>query len=344
MSNIRIVADLAGVSVATVSRTLKQPESVSPKTRHRVLDAIQQAGYQPNQLAARLRSGKTHNLVVLVPTIANVFFARVISGMQQVAHEKGFTLLLSNTQANEQTENHYARMVEAAVADGVIQLRAFNPFKKEYVNEHQLHPMVNACEVLDDIACPTVMLDNRAAAAAMTRHLIALGHQRIAMVKGPARSPLTRDRIAGYRDALETSGISFDEQLLVAGDFSLKAGFEAAANLLKLAAPPSALFCENDEMAIGAMQCLKQAGLRIPEDISVAGFDDINFAAYCDPPLTTISQPAEEFGRTAVSLLIDVLQGRITKAAKVTLPYELVIRKSTGPVKRQPLEKTADYA
>lgn len=332
MSNIRVVAELADVSVATVSRTLKQPESVSPKTRHRVLDAIQQAGYQPNQLAARLRSGKTHNLVVLVPTIANVFFARVISGMQQVAHEKGFTLLLSNTQADEQTESNYARMVESAAADGVIQLRAFNPFKREQLNEHNLHPMVNVCEVLDHVACPTVMLDNRAAAAAMTRHLIELGHKRIALVKGPARSPLTRDRIAGYCDALTEVGIAFDEQLLVAGNFSLKAGFDAAAQLLKLAERPTAIFCENDEMAIGAMQCLKQAGLRIPEDISVAGFDDINFAEYSDPPLTTIAQPAEEFGRTAVSLLIDVLQGRVTKAAKVILPFDLIIRKSTGAV------------
>lgn len=334
MSNIRVVAELAGVSVATVSRTLKQPESVSPKTRHKVLDAIQQAGYQPNQLAARLRSGKTHNLVVLVPTIANVFFARVISGMQHVAHEKGFTLLLSNTQADEQTESHYARMVEAAAADGVIQLRAYNPFKREQLNTHGLYPMVNACEVLDNVACPAVMLDNRAAASAMTRHLITLGHRRIALVKGPARSPLTRDRVAGYRDALAEAGITFDEHLLVAGNFSLKAGFDAAAQLLALADRPTAIFCENDEMAMGAMQCLKQAGLRIPDDISVAGFDDINFAAYSDPPLTTIAQPAEEFGRTAVSLLIDVLQGRMTKAAKVILPFELVIRGSTGPAKK----------
>lgn len=331
MSNIRVVAELAGVSVATVSRTLKQPESVSPKTRNRVLDAVQQAGYQPNQLAARLRSGKTHNLVVLVPTIANVFFARVISGMQQVAHEKGFTLLLSNTQADEQIEMSYARMVETAAADGVIQLRAFNPFKREQLNAQSLYPMVNACEVLDNVACPTVMLDNRAAAAEMTRHLIELGHRNIALVKGPARSPLTRDRVSGYRDALNEAGIAFDEQFLVAGDFSLKAGFDAATQLLALPVRPTAIFCENDEMAIGVMQCLKQAGLRIPEDISVAGFDDISFSEYSDPPLTTIAQPAEEFGRTAVSLLIDVLQGRITKAAKVILPFELVIRKSTGP-------------
>lgn len=335
MSNIRVVAELAEVSVATVSRTLKQPESVSPKTRNRVLDAIQQAGYQPNQLAARLRSGKTHNLVVLVPTIANVFFARVIAGMQQVAHEKGFTLLLSNTQADEQTENNYARMVETAGADGVIQLRAFNPFKKEQLNEHGLYPMVNACEVLDHVACPSVMLDNRAAAAEMTRHLISLGHRNIALVKGPARSPLTRDRVSGYRDALTEANITFDEKLLVAGDFSLKAGFDAATKLLALPQRPTAIFCENDEMAIGVMQSLKQAGLRIPQDISVAGFDDISFSEYSDPPLTTISQPAEEFGRTAVSLLIDVLQGRITKAAKVILPFELVIRTSTGPVPQE---------
>lgn len=334
MSNIREVAELAGVSVATVSRALQQPQLVSEKTRDKVLAAVQAVGYKPNLMAVKFRSGKTGNLIVLVPTVANVFFARVISGMQQVAHERGYSLLLCNTLACEETERSYARMVQTSQADGLVQLRAFNPFSGPDIRvppTGQLLPMVNACEVLDNAPFPTVLLDNRAAACAMTEHLLALGHQRIAMIKGPARSPLTRDRVAGYQDALLQAGVGFDETLLCRGDFSLQSGHQAALHLLTLAQRPTAIFCENDEMAIGAVQCLKQQGLRVPEDISVAGFDDISFAAYCDPPLTTIAQPAEEFGSTAVTLLIDLIAGKMTKAPKVILPFELITRASTGP-------------
>jgi len=331
LSNIRAVAELAGVSVATVSRTLQQPERVSQKTRAKVMQAVKEAGYKPNQMAVKFRSGKTHNLVVLVPTVANVFFARVISGMQQAAHQRQYSLLLCNTMADEAVEASYAHMVQTAQADGVIQLRSYNPFPAQVPAANGLLPMVNVCEVLDEVACPTVQLDNRAAAAAMTRYLLSLGHRRIAMIKGPARSPLTRDRLAGYRDALNEAGIAFDPSLLCGGNFSLASGLSAVDQLLQLPAPPTAVFCENDEMAIGALQGIRQRGLRVPEDISVAGFDDISFAAYTEPPLTTIAQPAEDFGSTAVNLLIDVLEGRLRTAPKVILPYTLVKRASTGP-------------
>lgn len=334
MSNIREVARLADVSVATVSRTLQQPELVSVKTRNKVLAAVKQAGYQPNLLAVKFRSGKSHNLVVLVPTVANVFFARVISGMQDAAHQRRYSLLLGNTMADDDTEIAYARLVQTSQADGLIQLRSFNPFATLDMPNAPL-PMVNACEVLDKAPCPAVVLDNRAAAAAMTEHLLGLGHCCIAMIKGPARSPLTRDRVAGYRDALEAAGLAFDDSLLYPGNFTLQSGYQATAELLQRAEPPTAIFCENDEMAIGAIQCLKQHGLQVPEDVSVAGFDDISFAAFTDPPLTTIAQPAEEFGRTAVNLLIDVLEQKLALPPKVILPFELILRGSTGPARRQ---------
>ena len=331
MSNIREVARLAEVSVATVSRALQQPERVSVKTRNKVLAAVKQAGYQPNLLAVKFRSGKSNNLVVLVPTVANVFFARVISGMQEAAQQRRYSLLLGNTMANDNAEIAYARLVQTSQADGLIQLRAFDPFASLNMTTAQL-PMVNACEVLDKAPCPVVTLDNRAAAAAMTEHLLSLGHRDIAMIKGPARSPLTRDRVAGYRDALQAAGISFDETLLYPGNFTLESGHQAVAELLKRPKLPTAIFCENDEMAIGAIQCLKQHGLRVPEDVSVAGFDDISFAAFSDPPLTTVAQPAEEFGRSAVNLLIDLLEQKLTLTPKVILPFKLVQRGSTGPV------------
>lgn len=331
MSNIRKVAELAGVSVATVSRTLRSPEIVSPATRDKVLSAIEMAGYKPNQMAVQFRSRRSHNLAVLVPTIANTFFARVIGGIQQAAREQGYGVLLCNTLGQEEVERQYAGMVAARQADGIIQLRAFNPFPADADEPGRPLPMVNACEVLDEAPCPTLRLDNRAAARELTEHLIGLGHRRIGMIQGPRRSPLTRDRAAGYRDALEAAGIVPDATLSCPGDFTSGSGYEAAGDLVSRSDPPTAIFCENDEMAIGAISRLKQAGLSVPGDISVAGFDDIAFASYSDPPLTTIAQPAEAFGRRAATLLIDILEGREGDERHQVLPHALVIRSSTAP-------------
>lgn len=333
MPNIRKVAELAGVSVATVSRTLKTPERVSPQTRERVHLAVEQAGYRPNLMAVQFRSRKTRNLVVLVPVIANVFFARVISGIQEAAHALNYRVLLCDTRGREEVETAYAELVHAHQADGVIQLRAFNPFG-ENCHGGSPPPMVNACEVLDAPPCPSVRLDNRAAARAMTEHLLALGHRRIGLIKGPQGSPLTRERIAGYEDALREAGITPVPELLCRGNFTLQAGYDAAGQLLSCAERPTAIFCENDEMAIGAIQRIRQSGLRVPEDISVAGFDDIPFAAYCDPPLTTIAQPAEAFGRHAVEMLVAQFEQHPLETPHLVLPYSLVVRGSTAAAPR----------
>lgn len=329
MSNIREVARLAGVSVATVSRTLKFPERVLPETRDRVNAAIEQAGYRPNLLAVQFRSSKTFNLVVLVPSIANSFFARVISGAQQAAQAAGYRVLLCDTQGCEALEREFAGLVHAHQADGVLQLRAYDPFELTTGNL-QLPPTVNACEVIKDGRYPTVSLDNRGAAQAMTAHLIALGHRRIGLIKGSKESPLTLDRLAGYEAALQQAGIAEDESLICEGDFSLSAGYEGAKALLQLSTRPTAIFCESDEMAIGALKRVKEVGLRVPEDLSLAGFDDIPLAAFCDPPLTTIAQPAETLGRIAVDMLIALIQDTALADRHVTLPYHLAVRDSTA--------------
>ncbi|WP_251977284.1 LacI family DNA-binding transcriptional regulator [Salinicola avicenniae] len=333
MSSIREVARLAGVSVATVSRTLKTPEVVSPATREKVHAAVEAAGYRPNLTAIQFRSQRTRNLVVLVPKIANTFFARVISGIQQAAQACHYGVLLCNTHGDEQIEAQYAQLVSSRQADGVIQLRAFDPFLE---GASATLPMVNVCEVLDAPPCPTATLDNRAAAREMTEHLIACGHRRIAMIKGPRRSPLTRDRLLGYRDALAAAGIDFDESLLLPGDFTPPSGYAAAQRLLTLPVRPSAIFCESDEMAIGALQCLREAGIDVPGEMSLAGFDDIEFARFCAPPLTTIAQPAEAFGEAAVEMLIALIEQRPLEIEHRVLPHRLVVRESTAsPVAQQ---------
>lgn len=333
MSNIREVARLAGVSVATVSRTLRSPERVLPDTRDKVNAAVEQAGYRPNLMAVQFRSRRTGNLVILVPTIANSFFAKVISGAQQAAQLAGYRLLLCDTQGREAIEREFAELVYAHQADGVIQLRAYDPFAAPFPGA-ELPPIVNACEVIHNGPHPSISLDNRAAAKAMTEYLIELGHRRIGLIKGPKSSPLTRDRVAGYQDALNQAGIEADPALVCHGDFTLKAGDDGAAAMLALPDRPTALFCENDEMAIGALKRIRQSGLRVPEDISLVGFDDIPFAAYCDPPLTTISQPAEAFGQRAVEMLIALIEKKPLAERHVVLPFELTLRESTARVRQ----------
>lgn len=327
MSNIREVARLAGVSVATVSRTLASPERVLPQTRDKVNAAVKQAGYHPNLMAVQFRSRKTANLVILVPTIANPFFARVISGAQQAAQCAGYRLLLCDTQGQEAIEREFAELVPGHQADGVIQLRAFDPFLGHPPGS-ATPPIVNACEIIAGTPYPTVSLDNRGGAQAMTRHLIALGHRRIGLIKGPLSSPLTQERLAGYQDALGDAGIEFDTALVHHGDFTLQAGYDGATALIQGPHRPTALFCENDEMAIGALKRIKEAGLQVPTDISVAGFDDISMAAYCDPPLTTVEQPAEDFGRHAVHMLVALIENKPLAERHVQLPFTLKIRAS----------------
>jgi LacI family repressor for deo operon, udp, cdd, tsx, nupC, and nupG len=330
LSNIREVARVAGVSVATVSRTLKSPERVLPHTRDRVNAAVEQVGYRPNLLAVQFRSRETRNLVILVPSIANSFFARVIGGAQRAAQAAGYRVLLCDTQGCEALEREFADLVYAHQADGVIQLRAYDPFASA-IGPPGSAPIVNACEVIRAGRHPTISLDNHGAAKTMTQHLIDLGHRRIGLITGPAHSPLTLDRAAGYEAAHRQAGLPLDAALVYQGDFSLKSGYAGAAWLLRLAARPTALFCESDEMAIGALKRIRQAGLRVPEDLSLAGFDDIPLAAYCDPPLTTIAQPAEAFGEKAVDMLIALIRTIQPVERDVLLPFELAVRESTAP-------------
>lgn len=331
MTNIREVSKLAGVSVASVSRTLGNPEKVSEKTRKKVFDAIAKSGYRPNLLARNFRTRKTYMIVVLVPDIANPFFARVIRGIEQTAQRKGYSVLLGDTQGNIDREFFYANMIMTRQADGLIQLSARMPFNGGYPELTSPLPMVNACECLTDPDIPRVQLDNVAAAKTMTEHLLSLGHQKIGVILGPESSPLTQERLLGYKSALKEAGISFLDSLIAAGDFTMESGRKAAGTLLSSGQKPSAIFCFNDEMAIGAVQRVKSAGLSTPKDISIAGFDDINFSAFCDPPLTTIAQPTEEFGFTAMTILYEILQGNMPENNQHILPFELIIRKSTGP-------------
>lgn len=328
MSNIRDVARLAGVSVATVSRALSNPEKVSAESLDKVHAAIAQVGYRPNMLARNFRSARAYAVVVLVPDIANPFYSLFIRALEDRAQQKGYAVLLGDTRGTPERELDYIRRVETRLADGIVQLRPSS--EKSQNNIPADIPCVNACGC-EYTTGPAIRIDNRAAAKTMVSYLISLGHTRIGVISGLKDNPHAIDRLEGYKEALADAGIAFEKELVTEGDFTMWSGLNAAFQFCNMKQRPTAIFSMNDEMAIGAMQTLKNQGIRIPEDISVTGFDDIAYAKYSDPSLTTISQPAEEMGKMAMDMLLKVIEGEPLSQRECVLPTEFIIRKSTGP-------------
>jgi len=324
---VKEIAAAANVSVATVSRALQRPEVVSETTRLHIQEVVRRLGYTPNALARNLRTARTRLIIALLPDIANPFFSEVIRGIEQVAHESGYSVLLGETQSSLVREQAYADMVAARQADGIITMSHRVPS----IPMQGRLPVVNACEYVKDAQISSVYVDNVAAARVAVDYLLMLGHREIAFIAGPPASPICVDREQGYRLALQRAEIAHKPALTVAGDFSIEAGERAIELLLSQGHSFSAVFCSNDEMAIGAMRALSASGLRVPDDVSVVGFDDIRFARYTTPALTTVAQPKNALGREAMSMLIELLGDAEAPPRKRILSAELIVRGSTAP-------------
>jgi LacI family repressor for deo operon, udp, cdd, tsx, nupC, and nupG len=336
LATIYEVARKAGVSTATVSRVMSGPTTlVSAATRQRVLRAVEQLGYVPNAAAKNLRTLRTRTLIVTVPDITNPFFALILQGIEEAAHREGYAVLLGDTQHDPERENHYARMVRRREADGLIFLgHRLPPEAASLVAAAapKCAPVVNGCEFSPQLGVPSVHIDNAKAAAEAMAHLYSIGHRRIGIVSGSLASPLSRDRLRGATTAARAAG-HHDKLVTVHGDFSIGSGVAGAERLLQAKTPPTAIFCFNDEMAMGALEAARHRGLRVPEQLSVMGFDDIRFARHANPPLTTVAQPTREIGEGCVRLLLEILRGEAMTPVSVTLPHELMLRASTGPVR-----------
>ena len=332
MSNIREVAKRAGVSTATVSRVLSRPDVVSPDTRVRVLKAVERLGYAPNSVAKNLRTLKSCKLLVTVPDISNPFFALILQGIEDAAQKNGYAVLVGDTQHDEVREERYAQMLKQKEADGLIFLGHRLPrVAASVVQESAPHcaPIVNGCEFSAELGVPSVHIDNAKASAEAMHHLFELGHRAIGIVTGPLLSPLSRDRLAGARMSARAHG--FEQDLIVMqGDFSIRSGNEAAEALLQRPDPPTAIFCFNDEMAMGVLEFARRKRLRVPRDLSVVGFDDIRFARYTEPALTTIAQPMREIGEGTVRLLLAIIHDDSVTPESVTLPHTLITRGSSA--------------
>lgn len=335
MVTIKEVARLAGVSTATVSRTLAAPDKVAEVTRERVMRAVRELGYVPNTLGRNFRQRRSNLVLVLVPDISNPFFSSIIRGIERVAGEQGYRILLGDTQYNASRQRDYSELVTQRQADGIICLGMDIPFsyrKGRKSIDPAWPPFVMACEYDGQIPVPTVCIDNEAAALAAVGELIALGHRDIAFINGPEASPICRDRLAGYRRALTEAGIAPRQAWWRHGDFSLASGHREMRRLLAQKQRPSAVFCANDEMAMGAMRAAREAGLDLPGELSVMGFDDIDVAAYAWPSLSTVRQPRDAIGVQTMRLMLDLLQGRAAPQERVILPHEIVLRESTVSV------------
>lgn len=332
LSSIHSVAKRAGVSIATVSRVMTRPDVVALRTRQRVLQAVEELNYAPNSAAKNLRTLRSCKLLVTVPDIANPFFALILQGIEDAAQRAGYAVLLGDTQHDEKREERLARMLKSKEADGLIFLGHRLPKAAAdlvIAMAPRCAPVVNGCEFSPRLGVPGVHIDNEHAAAEAMNHLYGLGHRRVGVITGPLVSPLSRDRLRGT--TARAKAVWADADLLIAnGDFSIASGSRACAELLARPQPPTALFCFNDEMAMGALEAARARGARVPADLSIVGFDDIRFARHVDPPLTTIAQPMRAIGEGTVKLLLEILDGTTTPSS-VTLPHTLVVRASTAP-------------
>jgi len=340
MPNISIkdVAELAGVSIATVSRCINSPDKVTEKTRLKVQSAIQETGYSPNTLAQSFRRGRTNLVMVVVPTIGDPFFAAVMRGIRIAAKSKGYSVVIDETQLNTMTADEIGAMLVSSQTDGIILLASLSPFGTDILsaNSDRRLPIVIGCETIaPELAdFPSVHIDNIAAAKDAANYLISLGHQKVAMIIGHHSSLLTKDRELGYREAMKTASLYIDNDWVVEGHLTLAGARNATQNLLGLENRPTAIFCATDEMAIGCIHAVKTAGMSVPDDISIMGFDDIRYAEFTDPPLTTISQPGEEIGeRVMYRLCRRIEEGSTGNNDPEIVPHKLVIRQSVKKLK-----------
>ena len=334
----RDVAQLAGVSTASVSRCINNSNKLSVETRERIMAAIKKLSYTPNPLARDFRRGRTNMLLVVLPSIGDPFFTDVMRGVHEEARKRGYGVIISDTQLNSLTANEVETMLISRQADGIILFGTASPFGNEILGTRSRRaiPIVIGCEAITPELAQyaSVHIDNIQAAREATNHLIGLGHRNIAFIAGVPGSLLTADREKGFRLAVDAAGVRMDQPVVVDGGLNIEGAGQAARRLLAMKSRPTAIFCANDETAIGAAHAIIESGFRIPEDMSLVGFDDTRYAGVMRPALTTIRQPAEEIGVRSVQSICREIENPRKKApipVPEIVPHQLIVRESTGP-------------
>lgn len=329
---IEEVAKYAGVSVATVSRVLNNSESVRPSTAQKVAEAIKHLDYIPNISARNLRRSESRVILTLAPNFSNPYYSRILTGIGDLAKDRGYSVLICNTASCTANEKQFLKMLDTRRTDGAILLgcRTSSHWIRPYAENY---PLVQCCEYVPELDTPTVSIDNYSAAKETVQYLISLGHKRIAMLSAENDFISTRLRRQGYADALKAAGLYAGEELIAAADadYSFSSGLAATEKLLCATPRPTAIFCVSDILALAAISRAQESGLNVPRDLAVTGFDDVDYTTMFHPHLTTVAQPCYEMGQESVKILLSMLAGEKIENPRTFLSHKLVVRESAAP-------------
>jgi DNA-binding LacI/PurR family transcriptional regulator len=332
-TSIKDIAKIANVSSSTVSRALQNSKLISRRTAERIQDIAKQSGYRASAIARGLVTQRTQTIGVVVTTIADPFVSEVVDGIEEYGNDHGYSVFLANSNADPERETKVVHSFSERRVEGVVVTSSrvgalYRPLLSEMripivlVNNQHPGEFVNS-----------VLIENVKGSADVTNHLIQLGHRRIAYIGDRYGYQSDMERSSGYREAMERAGLPFLPELVVHGDGKCEGGMTGVEILLKLPKPPTAIFCYNDMTALGALRQLHLRKVRVPEDISIIGFDDLFIASYTQPPLTTVRQPRRLMGRLAMESLLKLISGEET-ASMIKVPAELIVRESTAPPRK----------
>lgn len=337
MVKIEDVARAAGVSVATVSRVLNEQGHVLPETQEKVRKAADELRYQPNLSARNLRKNESRIILILAPNFSNPYYSNVLAGICDVSRNLGYSTLIYNTyDSNALDQTLVTHLFQKNRADGMITL-AINRDDRWLTQIAGKYPLVQCSEYVEDEPIPHISVDNRSAAKESVSMLIAQGHRRIGIVTSANRYLSSANRMRGYLDALEEADIARDESLIAyaSADYSFASGKQAARELLSLPEPPSAIFCVSDILALGVIAAAGKMGLQVPWDLSVTGFDDVDYTTMFHPYLTTVSVPCYDLGRRSMQLLYDQIVQKPGAEREVYLPHKVIVRETTAQYAKQ---------
>ncbi|HLY62273.1 MAG TPA: LacI family DNA-binding transcriptional regulator [Terriglobia bacterium] len=338
MRTIRDVARLAGVSTATVSFVINEKAHVSDELKRRVLDAIDALNYRPNNVARSLKVRRTQTIGMVVPQITNPFFGEIMTGVEFEAHKSGYSVIFCNSNEDPALETLHLNILFERRVDGIL-LSSSNPLHMGDRRSTRRSPVVFVDRTPPGYLGAAVVGDNLGASREAARHLIGLGHSRIAIITGPLNLPICVERLEGFRQALQEAVLPLADDFVKCGDFRSESGYLTGLELMRLPDPPTAIFCSNNTMTLGLMRALGQLGISCPEQVSVLAFDDFEWAASFRPQITAVAQPTREMGRLATEILIkeieaDKAEAGSEKKQTVVLANELRVRDSTAPPNR----------
>ena len=331
MTTIKDVALRAGVSVSTVSHVVNGTRKISASTHERVDKAIRDLAYVPSAVARSLKSNTTRTLGMLIPNSSNPYFAEIVRVVEDRCFGAGYALILCNTDDEPRRQEIYLKVLAERRIDGLVVVSTGDDESlSKMLTSLRRIPIVLLDREISNQVCDLVETAHMQGGLVATRHLVSLGHRRIACIGGPAGLAPSEQRIAGWRLGLAEAGLHVDTKLLWQGGFTSQGGYEAMHAMLRIDPPPTAVFVCNDLMAIGVLRAAHENGVRVPDALSVVGFDDIELSDFTSPPLTTVAQPKQRMGALAVDMLLERIEGRRQDARKVVLQPELRVRASSG--------------